>query len=174
MTVRYESLTAHPKEVLQDICEFLALEFEPSMLEFYRNHLNVEPEIPDGRHHRLLAGPATTERIGRSRKAFSQSQIALVETCLGDEMRQLGYSTQTTSSVKFTAQETAALAEGLKLYEQMRTGVLRNRLRRRGKIKLDAYRWLGSPLAVIPWRRLAVTSKDWQARALQSMRGDEN
>jgi len=174
LTVRYESLTSSPNEVLQEICEFLDIEFEPKMLEFYLQNRNVEANDPDGQFHRLLSKPATTERIGRYRAAFSSSQIALIERCLGDEMRQLGYQTHTTGVVNFTARESAAFRQGMKLYEQMSSGVLRGRLRRRGKIKLDAYRWLGRPLAAIPWKRLAVTAEDWQARVEELRNSSEN
>jgi len=53
----------------------------------------------------------------------------------------------------------------LRLYDQMRSGAIRIRWRRRGKLKLGAYRLLGRPLALLPGVRLAVTAKDWQARA---------
>ena len=144
------------------------------MLEFYRNHANIERDTPDGQYHRLLAQAATAERVGRYRSVFSPSQIALIGNCLGEEVYQLGYPTPSTEIITFTAEESAALAQGLKLYEEMRSGAIRSRLRRKGKLKLSAYRLLGRPLAAIPWKRLAVTSKDWEARAQQSMSSDEN
>jgi O-antigen/teichoic acid export membrane protein len=164
LTVRYEALTSHPEEILREICSFLDLQFEPGMLQFYRSQAYVERDTPDGQYHRLLGGPATTERIGRYRSTFSPSQIALIERCLGDEMQQLGYAPRVSEPVTFTAAESTALAEGLDLYEQMRSGVIRGRLRRRGKLKLDAYRWLGNSLAAVPGKRLAVSSKDWERR----------
>jgi hypothetical protein len=82
--VKYESLTAHPAEELKRICNFLGIDFEASMLDFYQAYEAVEEELPEGRHHRLLSKPATTEHIGRYREAFDPSQIALVERLLGD------------------------------------------------------------------------------------------
>src|SRR5215469_2316778 len=163
--IRYEELATHPQAILEQTCGFLHLDFEPRMLEFYRTHLNVERDWPDGVHHRLLSKPATTERIGRYRSGFSASQIALIEHCLGEEMSQLGYPLHSSGSVQFSPEESAALSEGLRLYDQMRSGAIRIRLRRRGKLKLGAFRLLGRPLASLPGVRLAVTSKDWQARA---------
>jgi hypothetical protein len=156
---------------LQQICNFLDLEFEPCMLEFYRSQAHGELDTPEGKHHRLLTQPATTERIGRYRSTFSLSQIALIERCLGDEMRQLGYPTRSTGAERFTPAETAALAAGMKLYDQMHSGVFRSRLRRGGKVKVDAYQWFGNALARVPWRRVAVSSKDWEAR-LRRLKGN--
>jgi len=164
--VRYEELTTHPQATLERICRFLHLDFEPQMLEFYRSHLNVERVWPEGVHHRLLSKPATTERIGRYRSRFSASQIALIEHCLGEEMSRLGYPLHSSGVIRFSLEESAALSEGLRLYDQMRSGAIRTRWRRRGKLKLEAYRLLGVPLASLPGvRRLAVTPKEWQARA---------
>jgi hypothetical protein len=174
LAVRYESLTARPREVLQEICQFLEVEFEPGMLEFYRNPANVEPDTPEGQYHRLLTQPATTERVGRYRTVFSESQIALIESCLGDGMSQLGYSPHSSEAAAFTVEEAAALAQGLKFYEQMRSGAIRGRFRRRGSLKLSAYRWFGHLLAALPWRRLAVSSKEWEARVQQSMLPNRN
>jgi O-antigen/teichoic acid export membrane protein len=174
LTVRYESLTTYPQEVLQEICQFLEIQFEPNMLEFYRNHANVERDTPDGQYHHLLAQPATSERVGRYRSVFSPSQIALIGRCLGDEVRQLGYATPSTETATFTTEESAALAQGLKLYEEMRSGAIRSRLRRKERLRLNTYRLLGRPLAAIPWKRLALTSKDWEARAQQSIFSGEN
>jgi O-antigen/teichoic acid export membrane protein len=162
--VRYEELTADPQGTLQQTCEFLNLNFEPRMLEFYRSHLNVMGDFPEGIHHRLLSKPVTTERIGRYRNAFSPSQIALIERCLGKEMQQLGYPLSS-GPAEFTPEESVALTQGLRFYEQMRSGAIRSRMRRQGKLKLGAYRFLGGALASLPGRRLAVTAKDWEARA---------
>jgi len=162
--IRYEELATHPQAILEKICGFLHLDFEPRMLEFYRSHLNVERDWPGGAYHRLLSKPATTERIGRYRSGFSGSQIALIERCLGEEMSQLGYPLHSLGPVQFSLEESAALSEGLRFYDQMRSGALRVRQRRRGKLKLLAYRSLGGPLASLPGARVAVTSKDWQAR----------
>jgi O-antigen/teichoic acid export membrane protein len=164
-TVRYEVLTAQPGEVLKELCRFLELEYEPEMLEFYRNVAHLKPNMPEGQHHRLLSQPASTQQIGRYRSALSRSQIALIERFLGGEMSELGYPLHSTDGVQFTDGEQEAFSEGLKLYDEMRSGAIRSRHRRRGRVTLSAYRWLGSPLAALPWKRLAVSARDWEARA---------
>ncbi len=163
--VRYEQLTAQPAMVLQEICRFIGVDFEPGMLEFYRKFDDVENTMPDGQHHKLLSKPATTERIGRYRDVFSASQLALLEKFFAEEMAPLGYTVQNTESLQITAEERRAFDGGLRLYEQMRSGVIRGRLQRRARLSLNVYRWLGHRLASVSGKRLAVTSGEWQVRA---------
>ncbi len=163
--VKYEALTAQPSTVLRDICRFLGLEFEPGMLEFYRQYGNVERDFSEGRHHKLLSRPATTERVGRYREAFTPSQVALVEEFLAAEMNSLGYPVQLQSACTLGREEELARDKGRSLYEQMGSGAIRRNMQRKARLKLTAYRWFGGVLASLPRTRLAVTSKDWLARA---------
>ena len=159
--LRYESLVADPATELQKICDFLGVDFEPSMLAFYHRHANVEHETSDGKHHALLKRPATTDKIGRYRLALSTSQIALVEQLLGEEMRALGYPLAASSTVSFSPQEESSLAKAGKYYQEMMAGVIRERFRRKGKLKLRAYRILGRALEVVPSWRIAASERDW-------------
>jgi O-antigen/teichoic acid export membrane protein len=160
--VKYESLTAHPAEELEQICSFLGVDFEGSMLDFYQRHQNVEQEMPEGRHHRLLSKPATTEHIGRYRTVLGPSQISLVERLLGEEMQALGYPISTAPSEAFAHHEEKAFKKAEVYYQQMLAGDIRRRLRRRGTLKLRAYRMFGRALDVVPSWRVAKTGRDWR------------
>jgi len=161
--LRYESLVADPAAELEKVCDFLGVDFEESMLAFYHRHANVERETPDGRHHALLKRPVTMDKIGRYRLALSASQIALVERLLGDEMRALDYPLATSSHVAFSAQEENSLAKAGKYYQEMTAGVIREKFRRKGKLKLRAYRILGRALDILPSWRIATSEEDWLA-----------
>jgi len=163
--VRYETLTSQPQAELEQICRFLNVAFEPTMLTFYRRHANVEREMVDGKHHALLKKPATTEKIGRYREAFTLSQIALAERLLGDEMRSLGYSLSNNEGLSFTAKEERSFAEAHEQYQQMVSGNIRRKLRRKGKLKLWAYQMFGRTLDVVPAWRVATTASDWRSLA---------
>ena len=163
--LRYESLVVDPATELEKICKFLGMEFEPSMLGFYRRHANVEDETPDGRHHALLKRPATTEKIGRYRAALSASQIALVEQLLGEEMQALDYPLAASSKVSFSSQEESSLAKAGKYYREMMAGEIRKRFRKKGKLKLRAYRILGPALDIVPSWRVATSEKEWLSLA---------
>jgi O-antigen/teichoic acid export membrane protein len=162
--VKYESLTAQPSAELQRICHFLGIDFEPSMLAFYQQHENVE-ETAEGRHHWLLSRPATTEHIGRYRQVFSSSQIALVERLLGEEMQELGYPLSNGNGRAFVSYEEKALGKAEAYYQQMLSGEIRKRLRRKGNLKLRAYQTFGRALDLVPSWRVATTQGDWRTLA---------
>jgi len=160
--VRYESLTAQPSEVMQDICRFLEIDFQPEMMSFYQRHKNIERDIPEGYHHRLLSQPPTTGRVGRYRKIFSSSQIALIERVLGPEMQALGYSVSDPNSCVASRHEEKLLRRAEGYYEKLLSGDIHKRLRRRGELKLKAYQVLGRVLSAVPSWRVATTPQDWQ------------
>lgn len=163
--VKYESLTAQPSTELRQICGFLGVDFEPSMLAFYEQHQNVEEDMAEGRHHRLLSKPATTEHIGRYQEVFTPSQIALVERLLGEEMQALGYPLSNGHSHVFTGYEEKAFAKAEAYYDQMLSGDIRRRLRRKGTLKLRAYQVFGRALELVPSWRIATTHRDWRSLA---------
>jgi hypothetical protein len=140
---KYEPLTAQPSAELERICGFLRVDFEPSMLAFYHQHENVELDTVEARHHSLLSKPATTDHIGRHQEVFSPSQIALVERLLGKEMQSLGYPLSSSSGIAFAPHEERAFTKAEGYYQQMLSGEIRKRFRRRGKLKLLAYQMFG-------------------------------
>jgi hypothetical protein len=168
LRVRYESLTAHPATELERICTFLGIDFEPTMLEFYRRHANVEQDMADGQHHRMLAKPATADHVGRYRTALSPAQIALVERLLGDEMRAVGYVPEGRTHISFGPGEQKTFAKAERYFQEMVSGDIRMRLRRKGRLKLLAYRVFGRTLGLLPSWRLATTEAEWQQLAQES------
>lgn len=168
--VRYESLVTDPTAELGKICEFLGVDFEPSMLAFYRRHTHLERDMPEGEHHALLGRPATAEKIGRYRDALSPTQIALLEHLMGAEMLALGYSLSTARAFSFCASDKASLARAQHHYQEMLAGQIRKKFRRRGKAKLRAYQILGRALEIVPSWRVAVSQKDWLSLSDQAAR----
>jgi len=168
--VKYESLTSQTSAELEQICDFVGVDFEPSMLNFYRRHANVEHDTPEGRHHLLLSKPAMTDRIGRYKEAMSRSQIALVERLFGEEMQAVGYSRSNDDNVSFTSEEQKSFQKAESSYQEMVSGEIRRRHRRRGKLKLRAYQIFGRALDLIPSRRVAITDRDWLLLAEEAAR----
>jgi O-antigen/teichoic acid export membrane protein len=163
--VRYESLTGHPSVELEEICRFLGVDFEPSMLAFHLRHQNIELDMLDGAHHALLSKPATTDHIGRYQEALSPSQIALVERLLGEEMQILGYEPSESHGVTFSSHQERAFAKAEVHYRQMLAGEIRKRFRRKGMLKLRAYQLFGRALELVPLWRIANTPRDWRLLA---------
>lgn len=169
--VKYESLTAQPSAELEQICDFLGVDLEPSMLNFYHRHANVENEMAEGHHHILLSKPATTDHIGRYKKALSPSQIALVERLLDEEMRALGYTLSSRNGTSFDSNEEKSFKKAEQYYREMVSGEIRRRLRRKGQLKLRAYQLFGRALDLVPSWRVATTDKHWLALAEATQAG---
>ena len=166
--VKYESLVTRPSAELEGICEFLGVDFEPSMLGFYHRYAHVEQDIPEGEHHILLSRPATTEKIGRYRDALNPTQVALVEHLLGAEMLALGYSPSASSIFSFSPREKRCLEKAERHYGEMLAGEIRKRFRRTGKVKLRAYQIFGRALKIVPSWRVVTSQKDWLTLASQA------
>lgn len=95
LRVRYEDLVLAPEKVLSGICEFLGLEFEQQMLEFYSKQ---DPTMSDKsavlNHGALLGQEVTSARIERFRSSLADSEISAIENLLEDRLRMLGYCVQ--------------------------------------------------------------------------------
>lgn len=165
--VKYELLTAQPSVELQKICDFLGVDFEPSMLSFHHQNQNVEQGMVDGRYHLLLSKPATTEHIGRYKSLLRPSQVALIERLLGNEMLTLGYSLSNENCLSFSVDEERAFAKAELYYRRILSGELRKKARRKGKLKLSAYQMFGRALDLVPSWRVASTEQDWRSLAQQ-------
>jgi hypothetical protein len=163
--VKYEELVAQPAEQLEQICGFLGVEFEPAMLNFYHRFQEGEQETLAGTHHSLLSQPATPEKIGRYREALSPSQIALVERLLRAEMQAFDYPLCHGGEFSFTAEEEKALHKAEVYYQQMASGQIRKRFRRKGKLKLRTYQIFGRALGLIPSWRVSNSALDWKSLA---------
>jgi hypothetical protein len=167
--VRYESLVSHPQQVMTEVCNFLNVPFESGMLEFYRSHQSIEQDTSEGKHHKLLSRPVTAERVGRHKGAFTAAQMQLIEESLCEELRASGYEPESSGDCILTKEERASQQRGGKRYERMRSGIIRQRLLVRGRLKLAIFRWL-TTLAPWAFTRLATTSSHWASR----VRGERN
>lgn len=83
--VRYEELVAEPGHVVQEICSFASLAFEPAMLE----PGEVEPALAAKPHHRRLREPPSKGRDWRTE--MSADDVSSFETVAGDLLAELGY-----------------------------------------------------------------------------------
>ncbi|MET0939094.1 MAG: sulfotransferase [Gaiellaceae bacterium] len=85
LEVRYEGLVADTEGVIRSICDFLALPFEPAMLE-YAGAVDVS-EKPH--HQRLLQPP--TRGVRNWRDQMRPEDAAAFEHIAGDLLTELGY-----------------------------------------------------------------------------------
>jgi len=90
LEVRYEDLVKDPRGALTQICDFVALDYRPEMLEYSRRVHEAVPESEQGRiHTRLLKSP--TKGLRDWRREMSSSELALFEALAGRELEQFGY-----------------------------------------------------------------------------------
>ena len=125
--VRYERLVTEPEAVLRELCGFLGLDFDESML---RAHERAHERLAEPASARLgedgrvqLAGggsvvarsvePPDPSRIGRWREALSDAEVERFERVAGDRLAALGYETVSRPAPRPRPQtETGAQVDG--------------------------------------------------------------
>lgn len=90
--VRYEDLVAQPEARLRALCDFLALEYAPAMLEYHRRTADA---IPDSKRHiwPMIDRPPVATNTGLWRKELSPALRVCFEKRAGDVLRACGYET---------------------------------------------------------------------------------
>jgi hypothetical protein len=90
--VRYEDLVRSPERMLRNICTFLAEEYSPKMLDFWK--MNREREFEPERHmqwKRLTQEPVTSSRVERWRQDLSEEDIQVFNLIGGKVLLKTGY-----------------------------------------------------------------------------------
>lgn len=88
---RYEDLIARPRAVLEPLCAFLGLGFEPSMLDFHQSE-DAARLAQSSAARENIARPLMSANAGKYRDSLSKGRIRTVETWLGDLMDRFGYA----------------------------------------------------------------------------------
>lgn len=106
LEIHYEDLVQRTAEVLNEICVFLELTMEASMLDYYVSAPRRLDELrdqlqPDGvtlitkqvrlRQQRLVQRPPDAERVGRWRKEMQADEVRAFEDVAGGLLKELGY-----------------------------------------------------------------------------------
>ena len=117
LEVRYEALVADPRPVLQEICEFIELDFDETMLDYHERsgerleemrrelpgegssaELSVERRMET---HRRTTAPPDASRATRWRQEMSADDRSSFERVAGGTLASLGYPLPETPSVAF-------------------------------------------------------------------------
>jgi len=106
LEIRYEDLVQDTESVLKKICNFIALPWDASMLDYYRGADGRMAELtsvmsPDARTavtaqerrkiHSLLSKPPEVSRVGRWKIDMAESDQNLFNKTAGELLRELGY-----------------------------------------------------------------------------------
>jgi hypothetical protein len=107
LEVRFENLVLHPERELQRVCEYLALAWDPRMLDYgeqgaarlgrlqgrlhARAPMMVEREERTRIHANLTRAP-DADRLGVWRREMTASERSVLEDAAGPLVRELGYA----------------------------------------------------------------------------------
>ncbi len=84
-TVRYEDLIQQPEATVQTVCDFLGLSFVPAMME-------VPAGIAADWKGEPAEGGVRKDSLARWKAVLNESEVALCQRLVGDEMQQMHYA----------------------------------------------------------------------------------
>jgi hypothetical protein len=97
LEVRYEDLVSELETTVRRICAFLSESFEPAMLKW--QHLTAL--VPHREHHihHKLTQPIAGDAVAVWRRKLNALECFAIESCLHDDLRQLGYPLRYSSTL---------------------------------------------------------------------------
>lgn len=96
LTVRYEDIVTKPEETLPRVCQFLGLNYNSGMLEFYRGA--TESWRKDAWSEKTTT-PLDQQNIAVWKKNMSESDVHIADTICGRFGKQFGYEIASSSSI---------------------------------------------------------------------------
>jgi len=94
---RYEDLVSNPQDVLQELCAFLGLDFEPGMLDFHKTD-EATKLAKSAKARKNVATPLMRTNFAKYRTVLKKPEIRKVEKRLGPLMDLFGYPREFDSS----------------------------------------------------------------------------
>ncbi len=88
--VRYEELVSDPGRVVEQLCSFLGLNFDPDMISS-RDHVSAMGDVAKLSHHASVHEAINSESVGRGRRALSDLQKRELHEAIGSELHRLRY-----------------------------------------------------------------------------------
>lgn len=119
LQIRYEDLVADTPATARKICEHVGVEYDPVMLDYYKDKRTVQ-NAKRIEAWSNLAKPVMTSNFGKYKKTLSQQDIRYIELKCHELMTQFGYDLDT-DVANMPADECAA--EMLKLENELSTGI---------------------------------------------------
>jgi len=88
--IRYEALVSQPEHVVRQLCGFLDIDFENSMLDSHPYSAYMGDVTLHDHHHRVHQ-PISLSSIGKGRTLMSKSEKARLQGIIGKTLHHLGY-----------------------------------------------------------------------------------
>lgn len=90
LDVRYEDLVSKPREVMDEVCSFLGVEFEDAMLSSEAGAKSLG-DVPAWSWHAQVAKPINAMNPGKARRVFTREEREELQALIGDALAAFGY-----------------------------------------------------------------------------------
>lgn len=97
--LRYENLIAHPKHTVKSVCNFLDIEFDEQMLQYYMSN-ESSMTASSGKMWSNLTQPVLKDNHHKFLTELSDTEIEIFELVAGDTLSKLGYPSHSHTSKK--------------------------------------------------------------------------
>ncbi len=89
VVVKYEDLVTAPMDTVKGVCEKIAIDFSPQMLDYYKSSPN---NVATAKWHKETTKPINLNNLEKWKKELSAKEIMEIENKLQDYMRRFGYN----------------------------------------------------------------------------------
>jgi hypothetical protein len=94
-SLKYEDLATEPEHKFEEICHFLGIEYDPSVMSFYRKKTEVEKAYAGSDNlsqvHQSLFNPISTARMNLWQTEMSRRDIRIADLVAGKTAEKAGY-----------------------------------------------------------------------------------
>jgi len=87
LEIRYEDLVSAPANAMDKVCNFLGLEYEERVLDYWQ----TSSKFIGSHHSELIFQPPSTSSIGKWRKMLGRSDVRIFESTAGPCLKRYGY-----------------------------------------------------------------------------------
>jgi hypothetical protein len=126
LRVEYNTLVENPMSTIRDICSFLAIDYQPEMIE--GKGFNV-PKF-QSEEHALVGKKPDATRVNAWEKALTPRQVEIFESIAGSLLQRLGYSLKYRHAKRITFME-KILSEIQEVYRRKIVNKIRRYFRNR-------------------------------------------
>jgi hypothetical protein len=100
-SIKYEDLAADPEPRFRELCHFVGIDYDPSVMSFYQKKTEVEQAYAGSEEirqvHQSLFNPISTSRMNLWQTEMSPRAIRIADLVAGKSAEKAGYKRQYTS-----------------------------------------------------------------------------